>query len=89
MDNVISFVLLMALMVAAAYVGLRASKARKAQLRETIVANKGELSAVAELVRQGKRFQAESVLMRRGNTRSVARTSIVIIRELIKSGEWD
>lgn len=89
MDNVISFVFLMALMVAAAYVGLRASKARKAQLRETIVANKDELSAVAELVRQGKRFQAESVLMRRGNNRSVARTSIVIIRELIKSGEWD
>ncbi len=84
-----SFVGMMLLMLAALVVGMRASAQRKRELRETVLKNRQELASVAELVRQKKSYQAESVLMSRGNSRTVARTTVVIIRELLKSGRWD
>ena len=84
-----SFVGMILLMFLALFVGLRASAARKHTLRESILQNRAELTAVAELIRQKKNYQAENLLIQRGNNRAAARTVVVLIRELLKSGEWD
>ena len=84
-----SFAGMMLLMLLALFVGLRASAARRRTLRDAILRNKAELAAVAELVRQKKNYQAENLLIQRGNNRAAARTVVVLIRELLKSGEWD
>lgn len=84
-----SFMGMMLIMLAALVVGLRASRKRKQELRDAVLKNRAELSNIAELVRQKKSYQAESMLMSRGNSRTVARTTVVIIRELLKSGAWD
>ena len=84
-----SFAGMMLLMLLALFVGLRASAARRRTLRDAILQNKAELAAVAELVRQKKNYQAENLLIQRGNNRAAARTVVVLIRELLKSGEWD
>ncbi len=85
----LSFAGMMLIMLLALVVGLRAGAARKRALREAVSQNKAELSDVAELIRQGKSYQAENLLIRRGNRRATARATAVVIRELIKSGEWD
>lgn len=84
-----SFVGMILLMFLALFVGLRASAARKRTLRESILQNRAELTAVAELIRQKKNYQAENLLIQRGNNRAAARTVVVLIRELLKNGEWD
>lgn len=84
-----SFAGMMLLMILALFVGLRASASRRRTLRDAILQNKAELAAVAELVRQKKNYQAENLLIQRGNNRAAARTVVVLIRELLKSGEWD
>lgn len=84
-----SFAGMMLLMLLALFAGLRASAARRRTLRDAILQNKAELAAVAELVRQKKNYQAENLLIQRGNNRAAARTVVVLIRELLKSGEWD
>ena len=78
-----SFAAMLLLMLLALFAGLRAGAARRRTLREAILQNK------AELVRQKKNYQAENLLIRRGNNRAAARTAVVLIRELLKSGEWD
>ena len=84
-----SFAAMLLLMLLALFTGLRAGASRRRTLREAILQNKAELAAVAELVRQKKNYQAENLLIRRGNNRAAARTAVVLIRELLKSGEWD
>ena len=84
-----SFAAMLLLMLLALFTGLRAGASRRRTLREAILQNKAELAAVAELVRQKKNYQAENLLIRHGNNRAAARTAVVLIRELLKSGEWD
>jgi len=84
-----SFAAMLLLMLLALFTGLRAGASRRRTLREAILQNKAELAAVAELVRQKKNYQAENLLIRRGNNRAAARTAVVLIRGLLKSGEWD
>ena len=84
-----SFAAMLLLMLLALFTGLRAGASRRRTLREAILQNKAELAAVAELVRQKKNYQAENLLIQRGNNRAAVRTMVVLIRELLKSGEWD
>lgn len=81
------FLILLVVMVVALIVGIWASRVRKRQLRETVLQNLSGLSDVIELVRRKKSYQAENLLINRGNSRSIARMTVVVIRDLLKSGE--
>ena len=82
-----SFILLCGLMVFALVFGLRASQRQKREIRERVLAEREQLAGVIEVVRQGKNFQAENLLLAQGRPRNVARMTVVIIKKLLKSGE--
>lgn len=83
------FVLLCALMVFALIFGLRASQQQKREIRRRVLSEREELAGIIEVVRQGKTFQAENLLLAQGRQRNVARMTVVIIKKLLKSGELD
>lgn len=82
-----SFILLFALMVFALVFGLRASARQKREIRERVLAEREQLAGITEVIRQGKNFQAENLLLAQGRPRNVARMTVVIIKKLLKSGE--
>lgn len=87
--GLLPFAGMMLVMLLALIVGLRASAARKRALRSAVLQNKTELATVAGLIRQGKYYQAENLLIQCGNSRATARATTTVIRELLKSGVWD
>lgn len=74
-------------MVFALVFGLRASQRQKREIRERVLAEREQLAGIIEIVRQGKSFQAENLLLAQGRPRNIARMTVVVIKKLLKSGE--
>lgn len=82
-----AFVLLIALMIFAFVFGVRASRRQKAEIRKQVLEEREQFAGIIAVIKQGKSFQAENLLIRQGKQRSIARMTVAVIKDLIRNGE--